>query len=639
MNNYSYVCFYYTTTRLFVNTYSTPPPHIIIRQQFFQDHAMPKKRSLYALLLVILSSAFFIGLQRLDNSRNADKRFEAFTDSLFRQEVSSNSITLHYTLSHPESYGIHRAEVSLGSFPTSNTGQLASVENCLSVLDDIPYTSLSEKNKTTYLVLKDSLELTLEGAPYTLYQEPLAPLTGIQAQLPVLLSEYTFYDKSDIQTYLDLLEEIPDYFDSLISFEKAKSDAGLFLPSYIADTLIDECTAFINLGNDNYLYSSFEDRIEAVEHLSDEQKKRFLSLNEKAVRDCVIPSYQKLIQSLEALKATGKNSIGLCGLPDGTSYYEYLVKCETGSDRSIPELETFIYNQIREDLVCMQEILESSKYAVSSDNTDDHDIGNTDEKNGDLTGVQTSEPHTTTFTLPDSDPEAILSSLRSNLDGLYPSGPDVQVEIKYVQPEMEEYLSPAFYMIPAIDNTLQNTIYINSGHLPDDLELFTTLAHEAYPGHLYQNTYYASTDPSPIRSILDCGGYTEGWAVYAEMTSYYFAETDQAALLQRNASVILGLYALADIGIHYNGWTLIDTVSFFRDFGITDNATIRQIYELIIGDPANYLKYYVGYAEFLQLKRDCTTEWDSKFTQERFHKAVLDVGPMPFYLLRKIVLK
>lgn len=587
---------------------------------------MPKKRSLYAILLVILSSAFFIGLQFFDDFRSADKRFESFTDRLFRQEVSSNSITLHYTLSHPEAYGIQYSTVSLGSFQTTNTAQLTYAENCLSLLNDIPYNSLSEKNKSTYLVLKDSLEQALNGAPYTLYQEPLAPLTGIQSQLPILLSEYTFYDKSDIQTYLSLLKEIPSYFDSLIEFEKARSDAGLFVPSYIADALIEECQSFINLDSSNYLYSSFENRIESVEGLSASEKEQFILQNNECIYNYVLSSYEKLIQALESLRDTGKNSIGLCGLPDGISYYEYLVKCETGSDRSIRELETLIYNQIREDLVCIQEILASSEYSVPDENTGDNTNAADDAD---------------TFTLPDSDPEAILETLKSSLDGLYPSAPDVQVEIKYVQPEMEAYLSPAFYMIPAIDHTSQNTIYINPGHLPDDLELFTTLAHEAYPGHLYQNTYYASTDPSPIRSILDCGGYTEGWAVYAEMTSYYFAgiEADQAALLQHNASVILGLHALADIGIHYNAWTLMDTISFFHDFGITDNDTIRDIYELIIGDPANYLKYYVGYAEFLQLKRDCITEWDTEFTQERFHKAVLDAGPMPFYLLRKIVLK
>ena len=36
-------------------------------------------------------------------------------------------------------------------------------------------------------------------------------------------------------------------------------------------------------------------------------------------------------------------------------------------------------------------------------------------------------------------------------------------------------------MIPAIDNTSENVIYINNGHLTDNLSLFTTLAHEATP--------------------------------------------------------------------------------------------------------------------------------------------------------------
>ena len=152
---------------------------------------------------------------------------------------------------------------------------------------------------------------------------------------------------------------------------------------------------------------------------------------------------------------------------------------------------------------------------------------------------------------------------------------------------MEDYLSPAFFMVPAIDDTDDNVIYINEGHLPDDLTLYTTLAHEGYPGHLYQNVYYASTNPDPIRNLLDWGGYTEGWATYVEMISYYYSalDTQQAVLAQRNASVILGLYALADMGIHYDGWSLAETVSFFRNFGITDTQTIQDIYDLILGNP------------------------------------------------------
>ena len=77
--------------------------------------------------------------------------------------------------------------------------------------------------------------------------------------------------------------------------------------------------------------------------------------------------------------------------------------------------------------------------------------------------------------------------------------------------------------------------------------------HEGYPGHLYQTVYYASTKPDPLRSIFNFGGYVEGWATYAEMGSYYLADSltrEQAVLLQKNSSILLALYALADMGIH-----------------------------------------------------------------------------------------
>ena len=154
---------------------------------------------------------------------------------------------------------------------------------------------------------------------------------------------------------------------------------------------------------------------------------------------------------------------------------------------------------------------------------------------------------------------------------------------------MEEYLSPAFYMIPAIDNTSENVIYINKGHITDNLSLFTTFAHEGYPGHLYQNVYYASLHPNPIRCVLNYGGYTEGWATYSEMMSYYFSTLtkEQATIFQRNSSVILGLYALADMGIHYDGLSVTDTVRFFSDYGINDPNAVQSVYKLIIGSTAN----------------------------------------------------
>ena len=229
------------------------------------------------------------------------------------------------------------------------------------------------------------------------------------------------------------------------------------------------------------------------------------------------------------------------------------------------------------------------------------------------------------------DAELILSELQSGISNAFPDPPETALQVKYVPEEMEEHLSPAFYMIPAIDNTEENVIYINQTKMGDDLTLFTTLAHEGYPGHLYQTVFFEGTDPDPVRSLFGFGGYVEGWATYAEMCSYYLTplSKEQATLLQKNASIILALYALADMGIHYEGWSRLDTVSFFCSYGITDAAAVEQIYELIIGSPANYLKYYIGYVEFLELKKEWAEKAD-EFSQKEFHEAVLRVGPAPF---------
>lgn len=579
---------------------------------------MSKKRSaiiaslfLAALLLSVVLFRHFTG--------NENKRFETYTNDLFCQEVAGSTISLHYTLKNPEAYGIDHAPVTFGYCTTDTTAVCASAENALAVLHSFDRSRLSRENRLTYDILENYMVSARELAPYALYEEPLAPLTGTQSQLPVLLSEYQFDTQKDIDTYLELLTKTPEYFHSILEFEQAKSESGLFMASYSADALIAECQAFIDMGDQNYLYSSFEDRLAAT-GLPDETKNAYIEANSERIKNYIFPAYTELKDGLTALRETGKNNNGLCHLPDGRKYYELTVASETGSSRTIPELQQLTQGQMFADLTDMQKILSPSAEGASV--------------SSDLFKTQGT-------LLENPDPACILEDLEQKLKSNFPKPPKVTTEIKYVQKSMEEYLSPAFYMIPAIDNAADNVIYINEGHLPDDLSLFTTLAHEGYPGHLYQTTYYASQKPDPIRNLLNYGGYVEGWATYSEMMSYYYAPVskEQATLMQKNTSIILGLYALADMGIHYEGWTLLDAISFFRSYGITDTDTIEKIYDLIIADPANYLKYYIGYVEFLEMKKEAMKAWGDDFSQKKFHKAVLDIGPAPFQLVREYAIK
>lgn len=558
-------------------------------------------------LLVILISflsgnAFWSSL----HAESSDRQFRTFTRSLFQTEVSANTISLHYTLRSPSDYGIADIPATYGSLSSDPVAAKASVRNVLSSLQEFDPDTLSSENALTFKILDTYLKNASTGTDYLLYQEPLGPVSGIHTQLPVLLSEYSFYDTQDVETYLALLKETPSYFDSVIRFEQKKAASGLFMPDYQADSVLDTCQSFIDMGKENYLVSTFNERIASLDLLHRNKKDSFQKENMKLVTEEIYPAYQNLITAIKSLKGKGMNEQGLSHFPYGKKYYEYLVRQTTGCNESISRLRLMTRAQILEDLSAMQKILFPADAAL-----------------------------TKASVLEQTSPDSMLDDLRSKITDTFPKIPDVDFQVKYVPESMQNYLSPAFYMIPAIDNLTENVIYINNGQTASGLNLYTTLAHEGYPGHLYQTVYFSASEPDPIRSILDFGGYVEGWATYAEMMSYYLAPLPktEASLLQKNNSVILGLYALADMGIHYDGWSVTDTVRFFSDYGINDPNAVQSVYKLIIGSPANYLKYYIGYLKFYELKKEMADALGNQFSQKEFHRAVLDVGPAPFKIV------
>ena len=558
-------------------------------------------------LLVILISflsgnAFWSSL----HAESSDRQFRTFTRSLFQTEVSANTISLHYTLRSPSDYGIANIPATYGSLSSDSVAAKASVRNVLSSLQEFDPDTLSSENALTFKILDTYLKNASTGTDYLLYQEPLGPVSGIHTQLPVLLSEYSFYDTQDVETYLALLKETPSYFDSVIRFEQKKAASGLFMPDYQADSVLDTCQSFIDMGKENYLVSTFNERIASLDLLPENKKDSFQKENMKLVTEEIYPAYQNLITAIKSLKGKGMNEQGLSHFPYGKKYYEYLVRQTTGCNESISRLRLMTRAQILEDLSAMQKVLFPADAAL-----------------------------TQASVLEQTSPDSMLDDLRSKITDTFPEIPDVDFQVKYVPESMQDYLSPAFYMIPAIDNLTENVIYINNGQTASGLNLYTTLAHEGYPGHLYQTVYFSASKPDPIRSILDFGGYVEGWATYAEMMSYYLAPLPktEASLLQKNSSVILGLYALADMGIHYDGWSVTDTVRFFSDYGINDPNAVQSVYKLIIGSPANYLKYYIGYLKFYELKKEMADALGNQFSQKEFHRAVLDVGPAPFEIV------
>ena len=555
----------------------------------------------------------FTGSMSAFSSLQAKKQpdFSSYTQLLFREQLSADTIGLHYTLAHPENYGITSHEISLGSLDEANIlSTRLSCENIRAACSRFDYDSLNIDEQLTYDILSYTLDQNLTGCTYYYYEEPLNPINGIQAELPVLLAEYTFRSQRDVEDYLALLAVVPDYFSEIVTFEEQKSAKGLFMPTFATDAVIAQLSSLLSPPAFSCLTETFPKKLEDVPGLSEEYRTAYIEEHQTLIDESLIPAYEALSTALSRLRETSKNEGGLCHLPGGSDYYSYLVKKTTASPHTVSELNEMIAEERQQDLSELVKIIKSNPDILSQ-----------------MSNVK----------LKWNTPDEMLEHLKACMVSDFPEAPDNDYEVKTVEPVMQKFLSPAFYLTAPMDDPDENNIYINPAYSRSDIELFTTLAHEGYPGHLYETISSYEQDLSPLRHVLNFGGYTEGWATYVEMQSYYYAGLDEtlARALQLNASATLSLYASIDIGVHKERWDRDIVLEFLSDYGITSVEAADHVYELVVETPANYLKYYVGYLEFLELKKDARLRYCSDYNDKAFHQALLSIGPAPFSIIKE----
>ena len=537
--------------------------------------------------------------------------FDQFINDIFETEVTENTINLHFTISDPEKYGITDYPVTLGDLSNdAMSDSNARLENYLSGLSSFSYTELTLNQQLTYDILENYFQLQLDMADMYLYDELLRPSTGVQAQLPILYEEYSFNSKKDVEDYLKLLALTDEYFDQIISFEKEKADAGLFMSDFACQNIIDQCNAFIADSDNHYLIETFNTRIDKLTGLTQSEKDHYRLQNEKILHEHIFPAYENLVAALTDLLGSGTNENGLCYFPEGKQYYEYLLAYNTGTSESVKTLENMISN---ERVKVLQE---------SSDLTTE---------NPELWELASEA------TLTPTDSVTTLNHLKEVMLDDFPAPPEIGYTVNYIDDCVADYLAPAFYVIAPIDDYSHNSIYINETTDTTNISYFTTLAHEGFPGHLYQTVMTYESGIEPVRSILNYSGFVEGWATYVEFQSYHYAglDDDVATILELNQDATLSLYASTDIGIHYEGWTLEYTKKFWNNYGITNDDAIESIFELIVEEPTHYLKYYIGFLKFEELKKETSLKNIKDYNDKSFHQAVLSIGPAPFDIVDK----
>ncbi len=538
---------------------------------------------------------------------------DALCQEIFISQMTGSFLSLHYSLTDPEAYGINDYEISFGNASLEEAGayqkELARWKEALNAIDpDL----LTGDDKLTWQILEHTLTAEQLPEEMLLYGQNLAPTIGVQAQLPVLLAEYRFDSKKDAEEYLTLLSGIDDYFRQLLEFEKARAKAGLFMSDSCVDSVVSECQSYLFPADYNLMNTTFSERIDAMTELTEEERADLKARNLEIITSDFIPAYELLLEGLENLKGSCVNEMGLCYFEKGREYYEYLVKSGIGPTYdTIEDLKNAVEDRIDADLLAMSALIKENPQVMEE---------------------------MTSYSFAYTEPEEILKALEDMTAQDFPELPPYSAVCKYVPKELEATLSPAFFLVPPIDDFTDCTIYVNRRLTSDAQPLFTTMAHEGIPGHLYQNVYFLSNCDNNLRRVLSFLGYSEGWASYVENCAYTFEgnglSPELGKLLALNASASLGLHALMDININYYGWNKDQVTEYLQSFyDVSQPEVVDHIFESMLSSPANYLNYYAGFLEIRNMRDLAEETLKDRFNAKEFHRFLLDMGPAPFSVI------
>lgn len=584
------------------------------------------RHTLFAsICFILLSGTILFGCGQASTQTSLkQKKFDRFLNSCFKEYAAENTVTLHFKLSNPSAYGIKTpVSPTYGDFSSDTLKKNCSrSKELLQKLYTFPTSSLTKKQKLTWQIFQDYLNESIMNEKYILYSSPLGT-NGLQSEIPVTLSEYRLDNEKDIKDYLSLVNQVPELFTQILDFEQERRNAGLISPSFVISDTIDQIDQFLNASEENNpLIQSFEDRLTEVESLSKDQKASYIANNRLLVTDKVLPAYKSLKTSLQAYTNDSKNTSSkerLCEYKNGQDYYKFLLMSNVGTDFSPEDCITILESQLKNTV---------------------KDISSLTTKNKDLyTEYLSATPAL-------SAPKEIMNTLKNDSLIDFPEIKNISCQLKNVPDALSGTSACAFYLVPPIDSTKDNIIYINKSRV-DSNELFSTLAHEGYPGHLYQTNYFLTTNPSPLRTFLHCAGYDEGWGTYAQLYSYNFIEfknvdeqtTKQLRQLYRDNDLLsLSLSSLCDLYVNYKNYDENALANYLQTYGI-DKDSAQNLYRYVIENPTTYLSYSIGCYELDQLKQTMSDSLGKAFKISDFHESVLNVGSCNFSILRQEIEK
>ena len=559
-----------------------------------------------------ISVLLILALLMTGCSTGEGARFDHFLDNCLKEYAKSDALSLHTCFAHPTALGIREKDrVSLPD-PGYGAGEesLGNREDMLDKLKSFDTSELTAVQQQTAAVLRNDLELSLRMSARYPYHHTILGKNKEATSVIGSLFRYEFREKRDVDRYFALLKDIPAYFDRLYLYEKKRNEEGIPSSRLLAEDTSEELAAFYKTPlEENVLVSTFADRLDSITLITTKEKSDYTEQNKEIIKDTVLPAFRHLETNITRKLQYDDAPDAVCDYPAGSDYYELLLKTNVGTDLTAEDCLTLLKKVYKET---------------------GKEVDKLYEENPDLDTEEYSAILTRT------EPEDILDYLRQNTLIYFPGIDPVPCGINELPDGLYDPSTRGDFIPRAVDSEGTARIF-RSPLMSDSTELYSFLAHEGYPGHLYQTAYANREMGHPIRLYLRNPGYDEGWAVYGELFSTGFLsfegkDEETAGLLgtlyKDRRIMELCVWSLSDLYVNVEGHSRKELAKWLKDYGISgDDAT--ALYHYVIAHPTDYLRYSIGYYELTEL---CKTQDGEKSLQD-IHRSLLSFGSCPFYLL------
>ena len=577
------------------------------------------KKGLAALLAMLLCLPLS-GCQ----SKKGSEDFAAYTKELPALFMKYNSFDTNFLFNEPENYGIKKDLYTLDYVSLDDyKAYEKEMSDRLEELDEYDYDKLNEDQKITYDLLKkanEDDEMEAEDS-YYLTLNYFDTNTGVQAQLPLSLWNYEFKNKKSVDSFIAILDQTPELFKKYTQLEKTRQDKGYGMSKTKMDDVI-KAIHTINTTDQSYILTTALEQLDQVTFLSDEEKTSYKKQIKTAFEGNYTEAWKQTEKALKAIDIKTKGEGELSSYKNGKEYYEDIVT-EAAGVETIEEYDKFLSDE--EGKISMRLLALFQKYPELKEYITDTDKLNKAMQN----------THYTDLDSADAVIEALEKEVAKGTD--FPVIDKLNYQMREFPKSMKDTtLAAAAYFVSAYDgDTSHKERMILNGEFKQSN--FTSIAHESFPGHMYQNNYFKSVDHDILRSLLGASAYSEGWATYIEDKACDYSEEPGICHLSNINSQLVYVYILQlDKKIHYEGMTRDEVYTYMKqNFGITKEKDLKEQYEQLLENPGVFANYYAGLYRILGLKADAEKAWGDDYSDLRFHKAILDLGPLPMDLLEK----